>query len=402
MRIASWGSCRRGAIAAALPMAMMVATVGGCGNSTSETMFPDPARATGGAGGSGGSATGGSGGSGGSATAGSTGTGGSTSGTGGASATGGSTGSGGSTGTGGSGAGDSGAPGTGGSGAGTGGSGMPGTGGSGAGTGGSGPAAGACPGGAYAIAITMDVTWPSTTAAAAGMGKIFLWNKSTVSPTGDAVAGMLQGCGTVLPETGLTSLGRIAAGGTKILIEVPEDVWDKPSMPKFPVTGMQAGGATGTFNLSWAVLLGATLGDPKGPWPDSYTGLMGADADGDGKPGYIAAPRNGGGFVLPPTAVGIGGSAPSAERLFLVSRHVVTINGTRTSCDELSGPASVSAFDSHVMGCLLRGGGECNKGQTDFVDGNRMKYVVKSATFRAKKVGDAATCAEVRAALPPN
>jgi hypothetical protein len=288
-----------------------------------------------------------------------------------------------------------------GSGAGMGGS-TPGTGGGSAGTGGSGPSAGACPAGAYAIGLTMDVTWPSTTAAAAGMGKIFLWNKTTISPSGDALGGMLQGCGTVLPETALTSLGRIAAGGNKILIEVPEDVWDKPSMPKFAVTGMQAGGATGMLNLSWAVLLGATLGDPKGPWPDSYSGLMGADADGDGKPGYIAAPRNGGGFVLPPTAVGIGGSAPSAERLFLVSRHLVTINGMRTSCDEASGPANVSAFDSHVMGCLLRGGGECNKGQTDFVDGNRMKYVVKSATFRAKKVADGATCADVRAALPPN
>ena len=75
---------------------------------------------------------------------------------------------------------------------------------------------------------------------------------------------MLQGCGTVLPETGLTSLGRIAAGGDKILIEVPEDVWEKPSMPKFAVTGMQAGGAMGTFNLSWAVLLGATLPRPEG------------------------------------------------------------------------------------------------------------------------------------------
>jgi hypothetical protein len=248
----------------------------------------------------------------------------------------------------------------------------------------------------------MEVTWPSTTAAAAGMGKIYLWNKTAVTPSGDAVSGMLQGCGTLLPETALTSLGRIAAGGTKILIEVPDDTWEKPSMPKFPIMGMQTGGATGTVSLSWAVLLGATLGDLKGPWPDSYSGLMGADPDGDGKPGYIAAPRNGGGFVLPPTAVGIGGSAPAAERLFLVSRHLVSVSGTRTSCDEMAGTANVMAFDSHVMGCLLRGGGECNKGQTDFVDGNRMKYQVKSATFRAKKVPDGATCAEVRAALPPN
>ena len=273
---------------------------------------------------------------------------------------------------------------------------MPGTGGSG------GTTPGACPAtGSFAIQVKMDVTWPSTTAAAAGSGKIVLWNRTTVSATGDTLSGMLQGCGTVLPETALTALGRIAAGGNKILIEVPDDVWDKPSMPKFPVTGTQSGGAMGgMMNLNWAVLLGASLADPKGAWPDSGSALMGVDADGDGKPGYIAAPRATDGYVLPPTSVGLGGSAPSAEKLFLVSRHVVAIMGTRASCDGFSGAANVSAFDSHVLGCLLKGGGECNKTQTDFVDGNRMKYVVKSATFVAKKVPDAATCADVRSALP--
>jgi hypothetical protein len=155
-------------------------------------------------------------------------------------------------------------------------------------------------------------------------------------------------------------------------------------------------------NLEWASLVGINLADPKAAWPDSYTGIaaMAQDADGDGKPGYSAVPRSGGGFVLPPTSVGIGGGAPSAEKVYLVSRHLIAVAGARSSCDEMAGTATVSAFDSHVMGCQVRGAGDCNANQTDFVDQNRMKYRVTSATFRAKKLTAAATCANVRQALP--
>jgi hypothetical protein len=41
-----------------------------------------------------------------------------------------------------------------------------------------------------------------------------------------------------------------------------------------------------------------------------------------------------------------------------------------------------------------------NTNQADFVDQNRMKYMVKSGTYEAKVVADDASCADVRAALP--
>jgi hypothetical protein len=357
----------------------------GCGSSTADTMFPDPDRtSTGGAGGSTGG-SGGAGGTGGTTTAGSGGTAPATGGSGGAS-----TGSGGSA-----------TAGTGGSSGGAGGTGASGSGGA-TGTGGSGPAAGSCPANAtFGMRVVMEVTWPSTTAAAAGMGRITTWNRTSLGASGDALEGMLRGCGTVLPETSLTALGRIAAGGDKILIEVPNEVWDKPSMPSFVARGKQsAPGPAASVTLEWATLVGIDFPDPRAAWPASYTGLTGVDADGDGKPGYTARPRGMDGYVLPPTSVGIGGSAPAAEQLFLVSRHLVAVTAMRPSCDEMSGPANVTAFDSHVMGCVVRGGADCTRSQTDFVDGNRMKYVVKSATFAAKKLPDDATCADVRAALP--
>lgn len=249
----------------------------------------------------------------------------------------------------------------------------------------------------------MDVTWPGTVAASTGTGKIHLWNRTTLDESGNALSGMLQGCGTNLPETTLTALGRLAANGMKILIEVPETVWEAPTMPKFPVKGTaSAATPTAMVNLEWASLVGINLPDPKAAWPDSYTPLtaMAVDADGDGKPGYTALPRNRDGFVLPPTSVGIGGSAPAAEKVYLISRHLIAVSGTRTSCDEFAGTANVTAFDSHVMGCVLRGGADCNANQTDFVDQNRMKYRVTGATFKAKKLTAAATCADVRQALP--
>src|SRR5205814_2242642 len=132
-----------------------------------------------------------------------------------------------------------------------------------------------------------------------------LWNKGKLTATGNDLAGMSQGCGTILPETSLTALGSAAAGGNKILIEIPDPVWDSPSMPRYATRGTQTGFAVGsTVAFGWTALIGLDLADPQAPWPDSSRGLMTLDADGDGAIGYSAAPRSGGGFVLPPTAIG--------------------------------------------------------------------------------------------------
>jgi hypothetical protein len=252
------------------------------------------------------------------------------------------------------------------------------------------------------VHIIMDVTWPATTAASAGAGKVHIWDLKEVTVTGNTIGGTTRGCGTVLPETPLNGIGTFAAGGSKILIEVPNPVWDQPTMPRFPMRGTQSGAAVGaTVTVDWAAVVGASLADPSNAaWPDSYTMVTATDVDGDMNLGYTAAPRNGGGFVLPPTSVGIAGSAPAAERVFLVSRHVITLMGMRMSCDAQAGAANVKFFDSHVVGARVTGGANASPAQTDFLDQNRMKYQVTSATFQAKKVAANATCVDVRTALP--
>jgi hypothetical protein len=252
-----------------------------------------------------------------------------------------------------------------------------------------------------AMHYALDVTWPGTTAGEEGMGKIHIWSRVTFSANGDDLEVGLHACGSVLPETNLTVAGQFATGGKKVLIEVPSMVWDAPSIPITMATGTQSGFAVGSdVELSYVSVLGATLADPLAAWPESGADMTAVDLEGDSAKGYTAAPKDGGGYVLPPTAVGLAGSAPSADKVYLVSRQAMTLKGKRTACDAHSGTAEVTAFDNHVVGCHIKGAAECSAGQSDFVDENRMRYMVTSATYEAKTVATDTSCADVRAALP--
>jgi hypothetical protein len=214
--------------------------------------------------------------------------------------------------------------------------------------------------------------------------------------------GDTNSCGTLLPEFGLNGAGMLVTGGSKVLVEVPNEVWDTPTIPKFTSKGNIGGWDSGSsLNFDGTVaLVGLTMADPMGMWPASYTGVMAVDADGDGKAGFTAVPRNGGGYVAPPTGLGLFGSAPSADKIYLASRTIVGLSGTFTTCTEQSGTASVTFFDSHVVGCHVTGGAECTAMQVDFVEQSRTLYKPGAATFQSKKVADGASCADVRAALP--
>jgi hypothetical protein len=297
----------------------------------------------------------------------------------------------------------------GGGGAGTGGVIGGGTGGSVAGTGGTavGPdaSAGNCPARTaftLGVHIVLDATWPATIATVAGSGKIHLWNRAKFNANGTMLTGETANCGTMLPEFGLNAAGSAATLGTKVSIEVPDAVWDAPTIPKFPNGGTISGWDPGALiKIDHTVaLVGLTMADPMAAWPMSYTGIMTVDADGDGKAGFTAIPKEGGGYVAPPTSIGLLGSAPSADRVYLASRTIVALAGKIDSCTEQSGTATITFFDSHVVGCRIKGGGDCTAPQIDFVDQSRTNYKVSTGVFNSKQVKDDATCADVRAALP--
>jgi hypothetical protein len=254
-----------------------------------------------------------------------------------------------------------------------------------------------------AVHQILQVSWPTTLGANGGTGVAHIWNRTKLAVSGGSASGdETVGCGIALPSFALGA-GAILTGPGMIEVDVPDAAWDLPTMPKFHEAGTFAG-----FDVGSAVhiqptvaLIGLTMTDPLAAWPASYTGVTAkVDADGDGKDGFTATPRTGTGFVNPPTGIG----QPAADRLYLVSRNVIGLDGAFTACDTISGTAQVMFFDNHVVGCRTTAGADCTvngtNSQTAFVDTNRTVYTVTSATFTAKKVADAATCADVRAALP--
>jgi len=246
----------------------------------------------------------------------------------------------------------------------------------------------------------LNVTWPAGTATTAGSGQVHLWGKTTYTVNGATLSGSLQACGTVLPPASLTAL----VGGGMILIEIPAAAWDSAQQPMFQIDGTQTGWDTGSvMSFGYAALLGFTSADPAtAAWPSSYTGItMTTDPDGDMSPGVTSVPRGSGDYVLPPTsALGALGIGSRADKVYLVIRHVVSAQLTRTSCDEASGPATFMHFDNHVVGCHVSGGGACSASEVKFIDDNRTVYAVTSGTMTTKVVPATATCADVRAAFP--
>jgi hypothetical protein len=199
-------------------------------------------------------------------------------------------------------------------------------------------------------------------------------------------------------------------GGTKVQITFPSTVWSAPSMPKFDIQGMASGwdpGATLTFNPVLA-LIGLRLPDPNVSWPSSSwtfpSSAQFPDDDGDGNPGVTPVPLNGNGYVLPPTGLGALGSAPAADKIYIASRNELSLSGSRTSCTDASGMATVTYFDNHVVGCHIANGSDCTTGsantQADFIDQSRTIYAVAGATFVTRQLAATATCADVLSALP--
>ena len=205
-----------------------------------------------------------------------------------------------------------------------------------------------------------------------------------------------------MPDFALNFAGQTVTGGKKVLVEIPHDVWEAPSIPRLHSQGKIGGWNPGSpFSIDNTVaLMGLTMPDPAAAWPKSYTAIMTVDADGDGHPGFTAVPRKGGDYVQPPTGLGFLGSAPTADKLYLSSRTVVSLKGTLGSCTDVAGPATITFFDSHVVGCHTNRGAECTAGQVDFVDQARTMYQITGATFVAKKIPDTASCADARAAVP--
>jgi hypothetical protein len=244
--------------------------------------------------------------------------------------------------------------------------------------------------------------------------------------------GTTQTCSTTLPPLELNAAGDIAVGGVpiggkgQVQITLPDAMWDRVAANgvKFNVTGTQSGWnpgdtiktnpvvglvglkPTSTYQMA-ATMWPTPAGCANNCTPDGV--FTAADVSNDDlpdtNPGITAIPvmmtNSMGGFYYPPTAVGLGGSAPVADQVYIVSRNQLSINGMRMSdCTQGTGTATVSLFENHVIGCHISGGSTCTSAQVSFLDQNRTIYAVGSgATVKIKQIMTG-TCAEARAMLP--
>lgn len=249
--------------------------------------------------------------------------------------------------------------------------------------------------------IVLMVRWPAHLAITAGHGEVHLWTKADLVFERGRVTGTARPCGSVVPA--LTKAGIV--GGGQVQLEFPGAVWESPAMPVFQVTGSFTGFRVGAA-LSMdpiASTVGLTMIDPlNDAWPGQASQITAVDHDGDGYPGIRAIPRTDPPFAAPPLDLGavLDPSGAHADEVYLATRTVVQLTGTRASCASAAGTAQVSAFDSHVVGCHVQGGGACTQAQSDFLDASLPLFEVESATFEMVQVPSTATCAAVRAALP--
>jgi hypothetical protein len=244
--------------------------------------------------------------------------------------------------------------------------------------------------------LSIQLSWDDSLGIVGGAGPVHLWSRIHVGVNGDPEVTETLHCGSLLPIMMTTAV----AGGAKVLAEVPPAAFDRPSMPKFMGSAKKNGAmltvSPGTF------LLGIQLSDPQGAWPsiDEVPQIMAVDSDGDGKPGITAVPRDGDGFTLSPTSVL---QTTYADQIYSAQRLAFQATASDDGCpDVIMGMADVIFYDTRVIGCHIKGASDCTATDVTFINQARPPQVAAATGIWVSKLLPlTATCADVRAALPP-
>jgi hypothetical protein len=277
--------------------------------------------------------------------------------------------------------------------------------------------------------ITLDVSWAPVLAAGGGTGNIYLWTLNHYTYNGLTVTGTTQTCGNQVPPLVLNANGILATGlpstttNAAVLDETPTSkVWGKDTRTA-TVSGAIGGWNTGS-SISLTPITSVSGLAPTSMYSMSTTAwpAMGmtipktdlTDDDMDGNVGITAYPVSdvAMGFYLPGTALAVNGQPPpnKADKLYIVSRTVLSLSGTSKSCSETTGTVSVPQYDLHVIGCHDQGASDCADAEWQFIDGNVTIYAgmagkgtLITGQFDAKQMpneGATPTCEDVVTMFP--
>jgi hypothetical protein len=259
--------------------------------------------------------------------------------------------------------------------------------------------------GAWALKVTATVSWAATGVVGAGTNQtVHLWALVQGTQTGNTLSGTELPCGITLPDFSAV-LGLLTYG-----VSFPNSLFDSgylTAVSSSLTVGSTMPGATLT-SPDVANLIGISFANPAtAAWPNLATAQTDqVDQDKDMQVGVTAVPKSGGIYSSIPVALPpFPQPVVYADLLYFALRSVISLNGKLTSCTQASGSATVSHLDNHIIGCHVQGAdagaaGNCTAAETMFADTNSPVLTASSATFNAVMLTNAATCPNVRVALP--
>jgi hypothetical protein len=256
--------------------------------------------------------------------------------------------------------------------------------------------------GAWALKITATVSWAATGVVGAGTNQtVNFWALIQGTESGTTLSGTIVPCGIMLPDF-MSFVGGLTYGVT-FPNNTIFDSGDLTPVSASLTVSSTAPGATLT-TAAEANLIGINFANPAtAAWPNLATAQADqVDADKDGNPGVTAIPKSGSPYSPIPVQL-----IPTvyADQLYFTLRSVISLNGTLSTCTTASGNATVSHLDNHIIGCrtMAADGGvgtNCTGAEAMFADMNSPALTASSAKFTASMLTTAATCPNVRAALP--
>ncbi|HEX3769971.1 MAG TPA: hypothetical protein VHV30_03865 [Polyangiaceae bacterium] len=253
--------------------------------------------------------------------------------------------------------------------------------------------------GTWAVKMLVALSWSSSLVLSTGSGQMTLYIRLIGTQTGDTVSATLLPCGITVPDF----TGSSVAGSELYGLTFPTTLFDhSPAfLPTTAATLTLSGttpGSTATVPPI-AFLVGTSLTNPTtAAWPSSPETTTSVDMDGDTKAGVTTTYKTGGSYMNVPVDFG---KSARADKAYLAARVVTSVSATiGANCAGISGTATVSNFDTHILGCEIAGGTtDCTQTQSDFTDTYRPAYVAGAATLSMVRVAAGASCATVRGAL---
>lgn len=239
----------------------------------------------------------------------------------------------------------------------------------------------------------LELSWPETLVFTAGTGTLVTWGKVTYTKRSDGALEMeSRPCGSVSPAVTLTEL----AGGLKSAAQIPFTAFDSPNMPTLRTTIMPREDRSLSFRYNTP--LGTMLSDPDAEWP-SPSMLVPFDHDGDGSPGVTVVPLEGPEYAKAPTSIS---QLEFVDRLYVASRIGAQVSVTPACSGTAVGTIEPLGFDTTVVGCHVEDRDDCDETEVRFFRNGQPIYTLgKSGNWTEVEVPQDATCADVRAALPP-